>query len=63
MFQFSFKNYVVLGSSPVAVTSPVDFAPASSKELLDIRVVIEFGFTLDRVPEMRKTYSEIHRTG
>ena len=54
---------MVLGSSPVAVTSPIDFAPASRKELLDIQAVIECGFILNSVPDMRRTYSEIHRTG
>ena len=28
-------------SNPLAVTSPSDFAPASSKELLDIQATIE----------------------
>ena len=37
---------MVLGSSPVAVTSPSDFAPASRKEFLDIQTTIECGFTL-----------------
>ena len=44
-----------LGSSPVAVTSPSDFAPASSKEFLDIQA--ECGFTLKRVRDMTRTYS------
>ena len=43
---------MVLGSSPVAVTSPSDLAPASSKELLDIQATIECGFTLKRVRDM-----------
>ena len=43
---------MVLGSSPVAVTSPSDFAPASSKEFLDIQATIECGFTLKRVRDM-----------
>ena len=42
-----------LGSSPVAVTSPSDFAPASSKEFLDIQATIECGFTLKRVHLLR----------
>ena len=46
MVESSFKNEVVLGSSPVAVTSSLDFAPASSKEFLDIQETIECGFTL-----------------
>ena len=40
---------MVVGSNPVAVTSPSDFAPASSKEFLDIQATIECGFTLKRV--------------
>ena len=45
-------------SNPVAVTSPSDFAPASSKEFLDIQATIECGFTLKRVRDMIKTYSQ-----
>ena len=48
---------MVLGSSPGAVTSPSDFAPASSKEFLDIQATIECGFTLKRVRDMTRTYS------
>ena len=48
---------MVVGSNPVAVTSPSDFAPASSKEFLDIQATIECGFTLKRVRDMIKTYS------
>ena len=47
---------MVLGSSPVAVTSPSDFMPASSKEFLDIQATIECGFTLKRVRDMTRTY-------
>ena len=47
-----------MGSNPVAVTSPSDFAPASSKEFLDIQATIECGFTLKRVRDMIKTYNE-----
>ena len=46
----------VVGSNPVAVTSPSDFAPSSSKEFLDIQATIECGFTLKRVRDMIKTY-------
>ena len=53
---------VVVGSNPVAVTSPSDFAPASSKEFLDIQATIECGFTLKCVRDMIKTYSQMHRT-
>ena len=55
-----FKNWVVLGSSPVAVTSPSDFVPASSKEFLDIQATIEYGFTLKRVHDMTRTYGQTH---
>ena len=48
---------MVLGSSPVAVTSPSDFTPASSKEFLDIQATIECGFTLKRVRDMTRTYN------
>ena len=48
---------MVLGSSPVAVTSPSDSAPASSKEFLDIQATIECEFTLKRVRDMTRTYS------
>ena len=50
---------MVLGSNPVAVTSPSDFVPASSKEFLDIQATIECGFTLKCVRDMIRTYSEI----
>ena len=42
----------------VAVTSPSDFAPASSKEFLDIQATIQCGFTLKRVSDMTRTYSQ-----
>ena len=37
---------------------PSDFAPASSKEFLDIQATIECGFTLKRVRDMIRTYSQ-----
>ena len=49
---------MVLGSSPAAVTSPSDFAPASSKEFLDIQATIEDGFTLIRIRDMTRRYSQ-----
>ena len=49
---------MVLGSSPVTVTSPSDFAPASSKEFLNIQATVECGFTLKRVSDMTRTYSD-----
>ena len=54
---------MVLGSSPVAATSPSDFAPPSGKELLDIQVDIECRFTLKGVRDMTGIYSEMRRTG
>ena len=38
--------------------SPSDFAPASSKEFLDIQATIECGFTLKNVCDMTRTYSQ-----
>ena len=35
-----------------------DFAPASSKEFLDIQATIECGFTLKRVRDIIRTYSQ-----
>ena len=51
---------MVLGSSPVAVTSTSDFAPASSKKFLNIQATIECGFTLKRVRDMKRTYSQFN---
>ena len=51
---------MVLGLSPVAVTSPSDFAPASSKEFLDIQATIECGFTLKPIHDMTRTYSKFN---
>ena len=62
MVDCSFKNEVVLGSSPVAVTSPSDFASSSSKEFFDIQATIECGFTLKPLRDMTRTYSQMHRT-
>ena len=58
----SFRNYVVLRSRPVPVTSPSDFDSASSKDFLDIQATIECGFTLKGVRGMTITYSQMHRT-
>ena len=49
---------MVLGSSPVAVTSPSDFVPASSKEVLDVEATIENGFTLKRARNTTRIYSQ-----
>ena len=50
---------MVLGSSPVAVTSFSDFEPASSKEFLDIQATMECEFTLKHVRDMTRTYTVI----
>ena len=48
-----------LGSTLVAVTSPLDFAPGFRKEFLDIQASIECGFTLKLVGDMTRTYSQM----
>ena len=53
---------MVVGSSPVAVTEILDFAPASSKEFFDIQATIECGFTLKCVRDMTRTYSQMPYT-
>ena len=58
MVECSFMPYVVVGSSPVAVTQTSNFAPASSKEFLDIQATIECGFTLKSVRDIIRTYSQ-----
>ena len=50
---------MVVGSSPIAVTSTSDIAPVLSNEFLDIQVTLECGFTLKRVRDMIRTYSQI----
>ena len=47
----------VLVVSRTRFTYISDFAPASSKEFLDIQANIECGFTLKRVRDMTRTYS------
>ena len=51
-----------MGSIPVAVTSPPDFAPASSNVFLDIQATIEYGFIVKLERDMTKTYSLMHGT-
>ena len=55
-------NPVVVSSSPVAVTQTSDFAPALSKEFLEIEETIDSGFTLKRLCDMIRTYSQMHCT-
>ena len=51
-----------MGSSPVAVTWNSGLVPASTKELLGIQATIKCGFSLKRVHDMIRTYSQMHRT-
>ena len=46
-----------MGSSPVAVSYTSNFAPASSKECLDIQATIECGFTLEHARDITRTCS------
>ena len=53
---------MVVGSNHFAVNSTSDFLSVSSKELLDITANIEYRFTLKRVRDIIRTYSQIHGT-
>ena len=53
---------MVLGSSPVAVTSASDFAPVWRKEFLDIQSNIESVCRMRHVHDMTRTCSQMHRT-
>ena len=44
------------------VTKTSEFASALSKDFLDIQATIECEFTLKRVRDMIRTYSQLHRT-
>ena len=50
---------MIAGSSSVAVNS-IFFASASSEEFLFIQASIDCGFTLKRVRDMTRTYSQMH---
>ena len=52
--------YVIATELEPRTTS--DFAPASSKEFLDIQAPIECGFTLKHVRDMTGTSSKLHCT-
>ena len=52
---------MVLGSSSVAVTSPSDFAPASSKEFLDIQATIDCEKLIDDDDEKLRTHCHVTR--
>ena len=51
---------MVVSLSPVAVPETSDFAPASSKEFLDIQATAECGFTLKRVLDVTRTQHQLH---
>ena len=53
---------MVLGSSPVAVTSPSDFTPASSKEFLDIKATIRVWIHSETCMWHDKNKQSKHRT-
>ena len=56
MVECSSTNLVVVGSNFVAVTEASDIAPVLSKEFLEIQATTEFGFSLNRVCDMIRTY-------
>ena len=49
---------MVVALNPVVVTQTADIASVSSKELLDIQAIIEYGFTLKRLRDMIRTYDQ-----
>ena len=63
MIESSFTNLVVVGFSSVAVTETSHFAPASSKEFIDIQETVECVLTLKRVRDMTRTYSHFFLSG
>ena len=54
--------YKLSGSGFEASYSYLTFRFSTSKEFLDIQATIECGFTLKRVGDMTRTYSQMHRT-
>ena len=48
---------MVMGSSPVVVTSTSDIAPVLSKAFPDTKATIECGFTLKYVRDMVRAYN------
>ena len=62
MIECFFTNYVVVGSSPVAISKPSDFLTILRKEFVDIQVTTECAFTLKEVRDMTRTYSPSQRT-
>ena len=62
MIECLFTNYVVVGSGQVAVAKPSDFTTNLGKDFVNIQVTIECGFTLKRVRDMTRIYSQSHCT-
>ena len=62
MAESFWASLVILGSSLVAVTLTTDFTSAWIKEFLDLQATIECWFTLKRVLDMTRTYSQMHPT-
>ena len=56
------RNSLLEAGAKSEEVTATGFEPASSKEFLDIQATIECGFTLKRVRDMIKTYSQMHRT-
>ena len=57
-----FTNYVVVGSSPVAVSETSDIVAISRKEFHEIHANKLCRFTLKLLGVMIRTYSQVHRT-
>ena len=51
--------YDLIGCEFESRCSQLDIAPVLSEEFLDIQATIECGFTLKRVRDMIRTYSQI----
>ena len=54
--------YHIMYVSPVKVTYTSDIALVLDRAFLDIQAIIEFGFNLNHVRDMIKTYSQLYRT-
>ena len=54
---------MIVGVSSITVTQTSDIAPASRSQFFNIQATIEFEFTLKRVCDMIRTYSQIYELG
>ena len=54
MVKCSFTKYVILSLSPLAVTQISDFAPAFSKEFVEILASVKCRFSLKRARDMTR---------